>query len=103
MIEVGELARTYHLEGVDVAPLQGVTRTVQADEYVAVTGPSGSDNSTLLHVPGAQDVSRLSDHRRQITMLPGTLKQFLGAPRLVQESGSGFTALPTTVLGGAYD
>jgi putative ABC transport system ATP-binding protein len=74
VIEAVGLTRTYRLEGVDVAALRGVTLTVQAGEYAAVTGPSGSGKSTLMHVLGAldrptsgtvridgRDVSRLSD------------------------------------------
>jgi putative ABC transport system ATP-binding protein len=48
VIEAVGLTRTYRLEGVDVVALQGVTLTVGAAEYVAVTGPSGSGKSTLL-------------------------------------------------------
>jgi putative ABC transport system ATP-binding protein len=74
VIEAVDLARTYRLEGVDVAALRGVTMTVGAGEYAAVTGPSGSGKSTLMHVLGAldrptsgtvridgSDVSKLSD------------------------------------------
>ncbi len=74
LIEATNLVRTYHLGGADVGALRGVSLTIGAGDYLAVTGPSGSGKSTLMHVLGAldrptggvvriagQDVSRLGD------------------------------------------
>jgi putative ABC transport system ATP-binding protein len=74
VIEAVGLVRTYRMEGVDVAALQGITLHLEAGEYAAISGPSGSGKSTLMHVLGAldrptagtvriagRDVSRLSD------------------------------------------
>jgi putative ABC transport system ATP-binding protein len=69
--------RSYRLEGVDVHAVRGVDLTVEAGDFLAVTGPSGSGKSTLLHLLGAVDtptrgvvrldgvdVSSLSDRER---------------------------------------
>ena len=55
MIEATDLVRTYSLGGADVGALRGVSLTVRAGDYLAVTGPSGSGKSTLMHVLGALD------------------------------------------------
>jgi putative ABC transport system ATP-binding protein len=55
MIEAVDLERTYRLGDSDVGALRGVSLTVAAGDYVAVTGPSGSGKSTLMHVLGALD------------------------------------------------
>ena len=55
MIEAKDLVRTYTLGGADVGALRGVSLTIRAGDYLAVTGPSGSGKSTLMHVLGALD------------------------------------------------
>ncbi|BCJ60044.1 ABC transporter ATP-binding protein [Micromonospora endophytica] len=54
-IEAVDVSRTYHLDGVSVPALRGVTLTVSAGDYVALIGPSGSGKSTLMHLLGGLD------------------------------------------------
>ena len=53
MIELRDVVKLYD-DGV-VRALDGVSMTVAAGEFVAVTGPSGCGKSTLLHLVGALD------------------------------------------------
>jgi len=52
-IEVRDVVK--HFDGGAVRALDGVTMTVTAGEFVAVTGPSGCGKSTLLHLVAALD------------------------------------------------
>ncbi|MBX7265095.1 ABC transporter ATP-binding protein [Micromonospora sp. Llam7] len=54
-VEAVEVSRTYHLDGVSVSALRGVSLTVGAGDYVALVGPSGSGKSTLMHLLGGLD------------------------------------------------
>jgi putative ABC transport system ATP-binding protein len=55
MIRVEELEKEYHLEGIQVPALRGLTLEIGAGELVAIMGPSGSGKSTLLNVLGCLD------------------------------------------------
>ncbi len=54
-IRVRELARVYHLGGIDVAALNGVDLDIARGEMVAVMGASGSGKSTLMNLLGCLD------------------------------------------------
>src|SRR5437879_9687229 len=73
VISVKNLIKTYVVGEVEVRALRGVNLEVERGEFLAVTGPSGSGQSTSMHIVGCldtptsgqyfldgQDVSRMS-------------------------------------------
>ncbi|HSX05243.1 MAG TPA: ABC transporter ATP-binding protein [Candidatus Saccharimonadales bacterium] len=55
VIELKDVIKTYRLGDETLNALDGVTCTVQAGEFVAITGPSGSGKSTLANIIGGLD------------------------------------------------
>jgi putative ABC transport system ATP-binding protein len=50
-----DVSRIYHLDGVSVSALRGVSLTVEPGDYLAIVGTSGSGKSTLMHLLGGLD------------------------------------------------
>ncbi len=55
LIQVENIARTYHVGDVDVRALDGVDLTVERGAFVAIMGASGSGKSTLMAILGCLD------------------------------------------------
>lgn len=56
VIELKNIIKTYDMGGVQqVQALQGVSLTIEKNEYVAIMGPSGSGKSTLMNIIGCLD------------------------------------------------
>ena len=55
MIELSGIVKTYTMGEETVRALAGVDLAIARNEYVALTGPSGSDKSTLMNLLGCLD------------------------------------------------
>ncbi|HNQ23808.1 MAG TPA: ABC transporter ATP-binding protein [Phycisphaerae bacterium] len=63
VIELVDLHKVYRVGVELVHALQGITLTIQENEYVAIMGPSGSGKSTLMNILGCLDVPTGGDYR----------------------------------------
>ena len=55
MVKIEDLVKVYHLEGVEVPALRGISVTVEDGAFLAIMGPSGCGKSTLLNIVSCLD------------------------------------------------
>jgi putative ABC transport system ATP-binding protein len=62
ILRVEKLTRTYRMGGETVAALAGIDLAIDRNEYVAIMGPSGSGQSTLMNILGCLDTPTSGDY-----------------------------------------
>jgi len=55
LIQVNDLYKIYQMGNTEVRALDGVSVTIEQNEYVSIMGPSGSGKSTLMNLLGCLD------------------------------------------------
>jgi len=79
IIRLEDIERTYHMGAETIRALDGVSLTIEPNEYTAVTGSSGSGKSTMMNVIGCLDTPTAGDY-----WLNGQLVSAMGDRRLAR-------------------
>jgi putative ABC transport system ATP-binding protein len=98
LIELKDLTKTYRMGDIDVHALRGVDMKVEAREFVAITGASGSGKSTMLNILGCLDLPSGGEYVLGGTHVSGLSKRELADIRN-EKIGfvfQGFNLLPRT-------
>ncbi len=72
VISLKDIKKAYITSEIHIEILHGVSLTIHAGEFVAITGPSGSGKSTLLHIIGLLDNATSGQyllHEQNVTSL----------------------------------
>lgn len=56
IIKLQDVWKTYHVGGVDINALAGISLEIKEGEFVVIMGPSGSGKSTMVNMVGCLDV-----------------------------------------------
>jgi putative ABC transport system ATP-binding protein len=81
IIQVRDLARSYHMGAMAVEALRGVSFEIQAGEFVAIMGPSGSGKTTLMNLLGCLDTPTAGHYSLDGTPVERLEKDQLAAAR----------------------
>lgn len=63
IIELAGIRKVYDTSAVRVEALRGIDLTIKANEFIAVVGPSGSGESTLMNIIGCLDTASDGSYR----------------------------------------
>jgi putative ABC transport system ATP-binding protein len=61
LIQVKDLYKIYQMGNTEVRALDGVSLTIEQNEYLSIMGPSGSGKSTLMNLLGCLDTPTEGD------------------------------------------
>jgi putative ABC transport system ATP-binding protein len=77
LIELKSLMKTYRMGDIDVHALNGVDMRVEEQEFVAITGASGSGKSTMLNILGCLDLPTSGEYELGGIQVSGMSKREL--------------------------